>query len=146
MTVEHERSEAPENSLRVGAARPIGPVTPKVHERWAGTWTTEPDGGVRLVFEDAAKTPVRCRPGRVATLAPGALLVVPPHRRAPWKPAARKAVDVLSCERAWLAAPAAWADEPQPERLPFAELPGIEYAHDNDDMVIQQGGLRRLAE
>jgi hypothetical protein len=146
MSLEHEKGEAPENSLRVGVAKPIGPVTVKLRERHAGTWTTEPDGAVRLFFADAAKTPIRCRPGHVAALAPGALLVVPPHVRAPWKPAGRAPVDVLACERAWLAAPASWTDEPQPERLPFAELPGIEYAHDNDDMVIQQGGLRRLGE
>jgi hypothetical protein len=144
MLLEHDRADALENSLRVGVARPFGPLNELARERFTGTWGQEPGGGVRLAFDDGARAPVRCRSERVAVLAAGALLVVPPHAHAPWRPAARLPVDVLACERAWLAAPASWTDEPQPQRLLFAALPGVEYAHENDDMVVQQGGLRRI--
>jgi hypothetical protein len=29
--------------------------------------------------------------------------------------------------------------------LPLADLPGIEYAHDDDGATVQKGGLRRIA-
>ncbi len=144
MRLEHDVGEASQNSLRVGFAKPLGPVTRLAHETHTGRWSSDGDGSVDLRFDGDAGAPLHCVAGRVSTLAGGALLVVPPHIHAPWKPARRQPVDVFKCDRAWLAAPASWQDEPQPTDLPFADLPGIEYAHDNDDMVIQQGGLRRI--
>jgi hypothetical protein len=152
MKVDHEVSEAAANNLRVGLARPLGPTKTILRESHAGRWTSGDSGRLDLVFDrDAGADPfsmiraaVHCIKDQVAVLEPNARLVVPPHVHAPWKPSRRQSSDVLRCERAWMADPATWEDEPQPKELLFADAPGIEYAHDNDDMVVQQGGLRRI--
>jgi hypothetical protein len=142
--LEHEKGTAPGNNLRVGHAKPLGPIENTVHEVLDGHWIPSAGGAFELRLDAHNDEPLHCRPGRVKTLQPGAQLVVPPHLHAPWRPSARTMVDVVQCERGWAAEEAMWEDEPQPADLPFADLPGIEYAHCNDDMVVQQGGLRRL--
>jgi hypothetical protein len=145
MRLDHTRGEARSNSLRVGVARPLGTITTTLDESFVGSWVDrEAGGGVTLAFDDAARRPTACTWDTRLVLAPGALLVVPPHQRAPWRPSARTPARVLACERAGLADAPTWSDEPQPERLLFGPDTGVEYAHCNDDMVVQQGGLRRI--
>jgi hypothetical protein len=146
-----ESAEAPENSLIEGKAKPFSPITVRARTEVSGTWRSGKKGAVDLTFDAAGRAPIHCIPAKIQALSPGAVLHLIPipdgnGSRGTWKPATRRTVDVLSCERSWLAGEASWSDEPQPERLPFAELPGVEYAHDNDDMVVQKGGLRRSAE
>ena len=145
-----ERAETAENSLIAGKARPLDAPVILSRADHAGTFTTRAGGAIELRFADPARAAVRCSPARVPALEPGAVLALTPipgenSNHAIWKPSTRRGVDALRCERSWLAEQASWSDEPQPERLPFAELPGVEYAHDNDDMVVQKGGLRRLS-
>jgi hypothetical protein len=71
-----------------------------------------------------------------------------------WKPAKRETLEVLKCDRAWLAPVPSWTglgwpgrrNHPQPDMLPFASMPGVEYAHENDDEIVQQGALRMLSD
>ena len=147
MQLDRVEGEAPSNSLRAEAAQPLGPIRAVQEDRFEGTWTSLPDGGAELNLQSGGSSgTVHCKPMHVAVLAPGALLVVPPHIHAPWRPPGRHVIAALGCERNGIAGEAFWKDEPQPESLPFVDLPGIEYAHDNDDQVVQQGALRRLPE
>ncbi|MFO0759866.1 MAG: hypothetical protein U0359_25500 [Byssovorax sp.] len=145
-----ERGQATENSLIENKARPLGAIDSQSRLDIAGTFRTGERGAIDLYASGAEHPVVHCRPGRIQTLAPGATLRLVPipgenANRASWTPSERRLVEVLRCERAWLADQASWTDEPQPELLPFADLPGVEYAHDNDDMVVQKGGVRRLS-
>jgi hypothetical protein len=146
MQLDREAGEGPHNSLRVGVAGPLGAVRPTTHDRFEGTWSTLADGAIELRVQGGAVATVRCTPMRVAVLAAGALLVVPPHIHAPWRPPGRHVIAAFGCERKGIADAPTWSDEPQPEALPFVDMPGIEYAHDNDDMVVQQGALRKIGE
>lgn len=137
--VEHDKATCAQNSLIAGKSKPLGALEPISHESVEGTFTIV-GGAVELVLDGNV---LHCDPKRVSILGAGASLVVPPHVHAPWRPAKRETIDVLACDRDGLAAPATWTDEPQPPYLPFADPP-LEYAHENDDMVIQQGGLRRI--
>ncbi len=147
MLLDRVQGEAPPNSLRADRAKPLGVIRTMQEDGFEGTWVGTPGGAVELnVQSGGSPRTIHCTPMKVAVLAAGALLVVPPHVHAPWRPPARHVIAALGCERNGIADEAQWKDEPQPESLPFVDLPGIEYAHDNDDMVVQQGALRRLAE
>ena len=64
-----------------------------------------------------------------------------------WKPAARTTITALRCRRPDDAIPAGGFEEEWPlVFVPATEAsPGIEWAHENSDMVVQEGAYRRLA-
>ncbi|MCC6648520.1 MAG: hypothetical protein IT374_23490 [Polyangiaceae bacterium] len=124
------------------ARRPVRRET-LVHRSFSGTWGEAARGAVELRFEGEERPPIRCAWARVKTLSAGALMRPVGDAQGRWVPATRTSVEALGCDRSWLAPEATWSIEPQPVRLLFAPYPGLEYAHDNDDMVLQQGGVRR---
>jgi hypothetical protein len=146
-SLEHTRAEAAENSLVEGKTKPFGPMTTKFQQVLEGTFH-ESGAALELQFETVS---ARCTRERTKALASNAVLVVhidasKNQGHGEWKPKTRTSVDVFACTRDGIAGEPSWKDEPQPARLPFGAWPGVEYAHENDDMVVQKGGLRRIAE
>ncbi len=146
LTIVKTRASAPMNSLIVGRAKPLGAVIVSASTSLEGTWEEKGDD----VTFHLASGALRCARTQVKALAAGALLVVTRGDdedvgHGAWRPPDRTEVLVLACAREGLASPPSWQEEPQPDRLLFAPLPGVEYAHDNDDMVVQMGGVRRVA-
>jgi hypothetical protein len=130
-----------------GKAKPEGTVDVISRRHHAGNWENrgcDAGNGYVLHFDANAGSPLNCFWSTVDALPAHALLVHRPAGRWEWMPAKREAVDVLKCDRAWLSSPPTWSAEPQPDMLPFRQSPGIEYAHENDDMVVQRGALRLL--
>lgn len=142
-----ERGEGSKNSIVIGKNNPLQPTQVEVTEK-LGRIETDAKGLV-LHFDDSKDPPIRCKKGSVMALSKGALLQLTHitgtnSNRANWVPASRRSHQAYLCERGNIAPSAVCSDEPQPENLPFVALPGIEYVHENDDMVVQKGGLREL--
>jgi hypothetical protein len=158
--LDHEIGKASHNTLVGGGglgprehASPLGPVEVGNRKTYLGHWEQLDVGRILLRFEADAGSPVYCFwGGRVEALRPEALLMHLAADSWDWRPANRETIDVLKCDRAWLAGAPSWTssgwpgrpNQPQPDMLPFAELPGLEYAHENDDEIVQQGALRKL--
>jgi hypothetical protein len=115
-------------------------------KQFLGTFTEQGD----VVSIDAAcgaeKLDLRCKRTTVAAAAANAVRGRTPSMRGEecgdpgrWVPGATRRIAVLHCIP---------FDEPIPEeweKLAFAEAPGIEWLHVNDDCVIQGGGWRVVA-
>ncbi|XXY48271.1 hypothetical protein WME91_50555 [Sorangium sp. So ce269] len=97
---------------------------------------------------------LQCRPEQVSVLPAGAALV--PGKRtdgdekttARWQPSSRTRVEALRCDLALDGAPVIWRirysmrEWPLVFVAPREEAPGIEWAHENSDQVVQEGGYR----
>jgi hypothetical protein len=95
-----------------------------------------------------------CRPEQVSVLAPGAALIpgkkLPDDRMTParWKPAARERVASLRCDMSVEGDPATWPFRAIWPSFPLVFVagkegaPGIEWAHENSDQVVQEGAYR----
>jgi hypothetical protein len=101
-----------------------------------------------------ARLHLSCRPQTVSVLPAGAALIVgrrsprdeiPPFR---WQPAAGERVPALRCEILEDGEPpgwpfhALWPGWPLVFATPTRGAPGIEWAHENSDMVVQTGAFR----
>lgn len=97
---------------------------------------------------------LQCRPEHVSVLSAGAALV--PGKRtdgdekttARWQPSSRTRVEALGCDLALDGDPAMWRirhstrEWPLVFAAPREGAPGIEWAHENSDQVVQEGGYR----
>ncbi|WP_437626268.1 hypothetical protein [Sorangium sp. So ce1151] len=97
---------------------------------------------------------LQCRPEQVSVLPAGAALV--PGKKtdrdekttARWQPSSRTRVEALRCDLALDGAPVIWRirysmrEWPLVFVAPREEAPGIEWAHENSDQVVQEGGYR----
>ena len=134
---------------------------------YAGSPAAEP-----LAYRFTASTPVsgrpacaqfpstlvlRCRKDRVAVLRAGAKLIPPlpgasdASRAGParWEPKATQQLEGLRCELAGDAGggagiPWLWPDWALFFTEPTPSAPGVEWAHENSDMQVQQGAYRRM--
>jgi len=113
-----------------------------------GSWCSSAPSTSTLILD--------CRPAKVSVLTAGAVLT-PGKKRdddtktpAYWKPATRHVVTGLRCElvpgeglAAWR--PAATAKVAPPVFVPAAPgAPGVEWADENSDMVVQEGAYRQI--
>jgi hypothetical protein len=116
-----------------------------------GTWRLERLGAEEPGCRDAvAELTLTCKTAKVVVRPAGARLI-PGKRTAhediatpSWKPATRDTLTALRCQRSDGALPR----EPfEDERWPmvFAPGAGVEWAHENSDMVVQEGSYRRIA-
>ena len=93
-----------------------------------------------------------CRAGRIQVLGAGAALVVgqrvgdveiPPNR---WSPSAAESIDALRCEARTSDADASsialWSDAPFALARGRRGSPGVEFAFENSDLLVQKGGFR----
>ena len=135
---------------------------PPIVTRYAGTREGEDLRSCRVTFASGAagKTPcekmpgtllLSCRPESIGVLQAGAALIVgqrgPPDEIPPWRwqPPALERVASLRCDLSN-------ESDPDRERLlypwplvfvaPRQSAPGVEWAHENGDMVVQQGAYR----
>lgn len=149
-TLERIQGTAKENTLLVDKAKPLGAITITEKKTFAGSWKGDLDGAFTVDLRQGS--PIKCKPFVIAVLEANALLSVeahadvddpPDHTEVFWRPPTRTKVTATQCERGAFADEAHWESEPQPKGLLFTEE-GLEYAHDNSDMVVQHGGTRRL--
>jgi hypothetical protein len=97
---------------------------------------------------------LQCRPEQVSVLLAGAALIPgkttdgDEKTTARWQPASRSRVEALRCDLAVDGAPASWPvrysmrEWPLVFAAPREGAPGIEWAHENSDQVVQEGGYR----
>jgi hypothetical protein len=141
----NEREDGEQNSLIAGRAKPLGALRFVGLGAVWGRWSAAPDGGIDLLMPGDHVE--HCTPGTVLALEPGAPISVSRDtsgKETPsFRPGPRKKVDVIRCDRGFVPEPA-WQDEPQPLDVPLADLPGIEYAHDDEGTTWQKGALRRI--
>jgi hypothetical protein len=90
-------------------------------------------------------------PSPKVTVRPAGVVLVPGGRRndgteapARWNPPRERSVDALRCEIQQDANAPSWPLANEPALIFSATSPGIEWAHENSDMVVQAGAYREI--
>lgn len=147
--VDREHWVGPQRSLELVPSFPLEAGTESLvaKDRFDGTWTGDAKTSLTLTFPLDSEHPITCSTKTFDVLPSSARVAMQPlpdgYRRAFWSlQGARTKVSALECARGDLAERQVWTLEPQPEGLPFAAPPGVEYAHESSGDTLQIGGVR----